>query len=62
VDLAAPRAPDAASPAEDATHAADEAGRGSERRRGDNATLSSDNLPSTCSLHSRHFVTRTLPA
>lgn len=35
---------------------------GSKRRRGINAALPSDNLPSTCSLHSRHFVTRTLPA
>lgn len=34
----------------------------SERRQGLNAALSSDNLPSTCSLHSGHFVTRTLPA
>lgn len=27
-----------------------------------NAVLPSANLPSTCLLHSRHFVTRTLPA
>ena len=59
---AAPRALDTASPAEGAIHAASEAGRGSERQQGINAALSSDNLPSTCSLHSRHFVTRTLPA
>lgn len=29
---------------------------------GANAALPSVNLPSTCLLHSRHFVTRTLPA
>lgn len=47
---------------EDAIHAAAEAGRGSESRPGINSALSSDNLPSTCSLHSRRFVTRILPA
>lgn len=34
----------------------------SERQQGLTAALSSDNLPSTCLLHSGHFVTRALPA
>lgn len=36
--------------------------RGSRRWWGINSALPSVNLRSTCSLHSRHFVTRTLPA